>query len=72
MKIISNNQTNSMRISCSSCHSILEVEAKDLNYFRSCMADSPTYSFRCPCCSKKNVLCDYEIPDNIKLKVTHN
>ena len=69
MKIISHGQTNSMRVSCTTCKSILEIEANDLDYFRSCMADSPTYSFRCPCCFKKNVLCDYEIPDNIKSRV---
>lgn len=66
MRILTEGNTNSMRVNCSRCKALLEIEARDLDTWQEIPIAPTNYSFKCPLCSYSNILLHYEVPNNIK------
>lgn len=56
-----------MRVTCKKCEAELEIEAKDLKEesYDDSPIDPTVYRYKCPCCSRSNVLYYNDLSEEI-------
>lgn len=63
MKILREGKLNvTIKVECDKCEALLEIEAKDVDYFPGCAIEDEAFHVICPCCSKRIEIKKEKIP----------